>query len=100
MRSFERSGIHVDQCTQCRGVFLDRGELERLVEAEGTHYSEEFERHAGPRRPYEREPEYDRERERYGWEGERYDRDDDDDRRHFGRRRKRGFLGELFEMGD
>ena len=34
MRSYERSGIHVDQCTECRGVFLDRGELEGLVDAE------------------------------------------------------------------
>ena len=34
MRSYERNGIHVDQCTECRGIFLDRGELERLVDAE------------------------------------------------------------------
>ena len=34
MRSYERSGIHVDQCTECRGIFLDRGELEGLVDAE------------------------------------------------------------------
>ncbi|MEY4171210.1 MAG: hypothetical protein RLZ94_2283, partial [Actinomycetota bacterium] len=34
MRSYERSGVHVDQCTECRGIFLDRGELERLVDAE------------------------------------------------------------------
>jgi Zn-finger nucleic acid-binding protein len=34
MRQYERSGIHVDQCTECRGVFLDRGELDGLVDAE------------------------------------------------------------------
>ena len=34
MRSYERSGVTVDQCTECRGIFLDRGELERLVDAE------------------------------------------------------------------
>ena len=34
MRSYERNGVHVDQCTECRGIFLDRGELERLMEAE------------------------------------------------------------------
>lgn len=38
MRQYERSGITVDQCTECRGIFLDRGELERLVEAEDQHY--------------------------------------------------------------
>lgn len=39
MRSYERSGITVDQCTSCQGVFLDRGELERLIAAEDVHYS-------------------------------------------------------------
>ena len=34
MRSYERSGVTVDQCTECRGIFLDRGELERLVDAD------------------------------------------------------------------
>src|SRR5918992_211141 len=34
MRQYERSGVTVDQCTECRGIFLDRGELERLVDAE------------------------------------------------------------------
>jgi Zn-finger nucleic acid-binding protein len=34
LRSYERSGVTVDQCTECRGIFLDRGELEKLVDAE------------------------------------------------------------------
>lgn len=42
MRSYERNGIVVDQCTGCKGIFLDRGELERLVEAEGSHYEREY----------------------------------------------------------
>ena len=35
MTSYERSGIVVDQCTDCRGIFLDRGELERLIDLDG-----------------------------------------------------------------
>jgi Zn-finger nucleic acid-binding protein len=35
MVTYERSGIHLDQCRECRGFFLDRGELEKLVDAEG-----------------------------------------------------------------
>ena len=27
----------IDQCSECRGIFLDRGELERLVDAEDTY---------------------------------------------------------------
>ena len=40
MRSYERNGVLVDQCTECRGIFLDRGELERLMDAEGRHYGD------------------------------------------------------------
>jgi Zn-finger nucleic acid-binding protein len=39
MRQYERSGVHVDQCTECRGIFLDRGELERLVDAETAFHT-------------------------------------------------------------
>ena len=38
MRTYERNGIQVDQCTECRGLFLDRGELEHLAAAESSFY--------------------------------------------------------------
>ena len=44
MRTYERNGVVVDQCTECRGIFLDRGELERLVDAEGRHYDDSGDR--------------------------------------------------------
>jgi uncharacterized protein len=47
MRQYERSGVTVDQCAECRGIFLDRGELERLVDAENTWHSA-----APPAQPY------------------------------------------------
>ncbi|MBY0265106.1 MAG: zf-TFIIB domain-containing protein [Burkholderiales bacterium] len=28
----ERQGVDIDYCPQCRGVWLDRGELEKLIE--------------------------------------------------------------------
>ncbi|EJN07325.1 zf-TFIIB domain-containing protein, partial [Herbaspirillum sp. YR522] len=28
----ERQGIEIDYCGQCRGVWLDRGELDKLIE--------------------------------------------------------------------
>jgi Zn-finger nucleic acid-binding protein len=36
MRTYERNGVHVDQCSDCRGIFLDRGELDRLIDAESA----------------------------------------------------------------
>jgi hypothetical protein len=37
MRTYKRNGITIDQCTACHGIFLDRGELERLIGAESTY---------------------------------------------------------------
>ena len=39
MRTYERNGVHVDQCAECRGIFLDRGELERLIDAEEAFHA-------------------------------------------------------------
>ncbi len=36
MRTYERNGVVVDQCTGCRGMFLDRGEFEQLMGAESA----------------------------------------------------------------
>ncbi|MGY1812519.1 TFIIB-type zinc ribbon-containing protein [Blastococcus sp. SYSU D00820] len=47
MRTYERNGVHVDQCTDCRGIFLDRGELERLIDAENDWHD----RPRGPQQP-------------------------------------------------
>jgi hypothetical protein len=88
MRTYERSGITVDQCADCRGIFLDRGELEHLVDAEQSWQRRE---------PSRRERERDREipfPRTFG------DDDDDDDRWRGGgdrKRRKRSFFDDLFD---
>ena len=33
MQTVERSGVQFDMCPTCRGVWLDRGELEKLMES-------------------------------------------------------------------
>jgi uncharacterized protein len=48
MRMYERSGVTVDQCTECRGIFLDRGELEKLFEAESSWNSRQAPRSPQP----------------------------------------------------
>jgi uncharacterized protein len=97
MRSYERSGVTVDQCTECRGIFLDRGELERLVDAEqGWQRS-----HPASR---DRDDDDDRDRDRGprfpNPFGDRDDDDDDDDRRRYSqgpRKRKKSFFDDLFD---
>lgn len=87
MRTFERSGVTVDQCTGCRGVFLDRGELERLVDAEGAFYAGAAGSPPGPRPAPPRRTD---ERYRSGGHGDSRGEYDDHGRR-------RGFLGGLFD---
>ena len=91
MRQYERSGVTVDQCTECRGIFLDRGELEKLTDAESNWHggaSRSASRYDGP-------PRYDTQHGRY--------RDHDSDEYpvyghgQHGRRKKKGFLEELFD---
>jgi hypothetical protein len=87
MRTYERSGVTVDQCTDCRGLFLDRGELEHLVDAQ---------------QGWQRSQSVPRERERESSFPNPFgDRDRDDDRRRYSqdspKRRKKSFFDELFD---
>lgn len=34
MHTFDRSGVQIEQCSGCRGIFLDYGELEALTRLE------------------------------------------------------------------
>jgi Zn-finger nucleic acid-binding protein len=38
MQTVDKGGIHIEQCSGCRGVFLDRGELEQIASAEQKFY--------------------------------------------------------------
>ena len=77
MRTYERSGVTVDQCGECRGIFLDRGQLERLVDAELRY-------NAPPQQPrYEEKKRYDDDR-RYG-------------NQYPYKKKKKSFLEELFD---
>lgn len=40
MTQYERNNVVVDQCPECGGLFLDRGELERLIRAEAAYYAQ------------------------------------------------------------
>jgi Zn-finger nucleic acid-binding protein len=83
----DRQGIEVDYCPQCRGVWLDRGELDKIIDRTVSG-GPGVERSAS--RPPE--PEY---RERRDHDD---DRDDYDKRDPRYRKKKGGFLGELFDF--
>jgi Zn-finger nucleic acid-binding protein len=35
LRMTDRQGIEIDYCPTCRGIWLDRGELDKLIERAG-----------------------------------------------------------------
>ncbi len=87
----ERQGVEIDYCPSCRGVWLDRGELDKILDRAADDDDD---------LPRDRDREY--REERYERREPAYRQHDDDAR--FGRsghkRKKRGFLGEIFEFGD
>jgi Zn-finger nucleic acid-binding protein len=96
----ERQGIEIDYCPTCRGVWLDRGELDKLIERSAiVSRGDELEVAAGRERARDTRPRDDHYRED---DRSRYDRDDDDyDRSRGGKpyRKKRGsFLSDLFDI--
>ncbi len=41
----ERRGIEIDYCPECRGIWLDRGELDKLLEKDKESYKTESKVH-------------------------------------------------------
>lgn len=72
----DRQGVEIDYCPQCRGVWLDRGELDKIIE-----------RSARGDAPVVPPPQ----------PGYRPDRDYRDDGRCYQKKRKKSFLEELFD---
>lgn len=74
----DRQGIEIDYCPKCRGVWLDRGELDKIIERSSTSSDED------DRREYR-------------------DEETDERRRHEsnipGKSRRKSILGDLFDFG-
>lgn len=93
----DRQGVEIDYCPTCRGVWLDRGELDKIIDR-GAAY-EASQAAPQPHRPDDRAV-YRDEPRRDDYRGDHY-RDDD---RSYGdsrkKRKREGFLGEMFDFGD
>ncbi|MDA8096752.1 MAG: hypothetical protein C4575_01135 [Desulforudis sp.] len=75
LRMTDRQGVEIDYCPKCRGVWLDRGELDKIVErAQPASFEEQADRHPKD----------------FGRHEERYEPKK--------RKRKSSFLGELFDF--
>jgi len=109
----ERKGIEIDYCPQCRGVWLDRGELDKIIER--SLESEIAAEARGPVPPASAPagsaypaPGYDDRRyDERRYDDKRYDERRYDDKRHDDRgydpryrkrKKKDSFLGDLFDF--
>jgi Zn-finger nucleic acid-binding protein len=80
----ERSGIEIDYCPQCRGVWLDRGELDKIIERNAQASVPPVDTGFGNRGDFQIRP-----------DEKRY-RDDDDD--YYKRKKKKNLLDDLFDF--
>jgi len=91
LKMSDREGVEIDYCPQCRGVWLDRGELDKIIERSAA-YEQQYARPA-PAESRPRDASY-----------PDYDYDDDDyrypDKSYPPGKRKRSFLGDMFDIFD
>ncbi len=95
----ERQGVEIDYCPKCRGVWLDRGELDKVIErsaqtqiaAPSQPVNQPLDQVAPPRDNYSYPPRG-REYEQRGREEDHRGYD------HGKKHKKEGFLGDLFDF--
>lgn len=80
----ERQGVEIDYCPQCRGIWLDRGELDKIIEKAES-----------PVRPPQEPREYRQEPQRY--EQPRHDDRHHNDH-HYKKKKRESFIGDLFDF--
>lgn len=89
----ERAGIEIDYCPNCRGVWLDRGELDKIIERyiqsppQPEAHPPRARTAPPPARPYPEPTPY-------------YEDDDEPYPHRHPKRRKRNWLEELFDIFD
>jgi len=73
----EKQGIEIDYCPKCRGIWLDRGELEKIIERSNSFQSENR-----PLQKYNDDDDY-----HYKYKDKDYKY-----------KKKKGFLGDIFDF--
>jgi len=87
----ERQGIEIDYCPTCRGVWLDRGELDKVIERSAAYAAQPLAAPAPQAAPVQAQP-----APNFGHHGKRHHHDDDD-HHGYGKHGKRSFLKDLFD---
>jgi hypothetical protein len=72
----DRQGVEIDYCPECRGIWLDRGELDKIIERSGLQAQPQRQEERGARQPF-------------------HDHHDHD---YHKKKKHKGLLGELFDF--
>lgn len=80
----ERQSIEIDYCPQCRGVWLDRGELDKIIEKSSAPDVQK----GRVEQPYPRQTQEPSQYRQHG---------DDHHNDHYGKKKRKSFLSELFD---
>jgi Zn-finger nucleic acid-binding protein len=94
----DRQGVEIDYCPKCRGVWLDRGELDKIIERSAT-YNQQPDAPIPPPPPpaqdhtyNQQQKPYDKYQKPYG--NQQYPHNDP----YYRHKKKKGFLDDLFDF--
>lgn len=76
----DRQGVEIDYCQSCRGVWLDRGELDKIIEKSSMPYNSSS------------KPQYEQSHK------EHYNKYDNHNQQGYHKKKKEGFLSEIFDF--
>lgn len=85
----ERQGIEIDYCSKCRGVWLDKGELDKIIERS----AQDTPAHAPER--LQQPVQYVHKQEHYHHKDDHWDSHGD---KHYKHHKKKSWLGEVFDF--
>ena len=77
----DRSGVEIDYCPECRGVWLDRGELDKIIERSTQFTPPASQGYAKPHK-----------------DDYRHKEDYHKDEQYYKKKKRDSFLGDLFDF--
>ncbi len=89
----ERQNIEIDYCPSCRGIWLDKGELDKIINLSNEQLSQVSKKHD--------DDDDDKDENYKGYKNNQQKNDNYFDNRNYANKnnKKKSFLGDLFDFG-
>lgn len=81
----DRQGVEIDYCPKCRGVWLDKGELDKIIERSAEYEAKQMQTPPPPPPPSYPQQDYGYNK---GYQNDPY----------YHKKKKKGFLGDFFDF--